>query len=421
MPFQPRQIALLLLALLGLWTCGCAMFKPPDAGISDSSADPDDVANGTDPSKHKPLIDPEAFKPTNVRREWKKLVGQGPDRAIARDRYEQGTAAYNAAAQLEGEARQQKLVEAAQHFVGAADRWPDSSLEQDALFMAGEAYYFADHYVEANRQYELLIKKYTNSRHLDVVEARRFIIARYWLKANDEQPYLTGFNLTDPERPWFDTRGNALRLYDKIRIDDPTGKLSDDATLAAANERFAKGEWDRADELFMDLVTAYPESEHQFDAHFLGLKAKLNTYRGSDYEGSSLEEAEKLIKQMRRMFPRESAEEREFLDRSFAEIRYKKAERIWKNGEYYDNRTEYGAAKFYYDIVLREYDDTPFAERAKQRLADLRNKPDTPPQRLSWLVKLFPESDELKPILDKALIKPGEETEGASVAVSVKE
>jgi hypothetical protein len=112
---------------------------------------------------------------------------------------------------------------------------------------------------------------------------------------------------------------------------------------------------------------------------------------------------------MRRMFPRESAEEREFLDRSFAEIRYKKAERFWKTAAYYDNRAEYGGARFYYDIVRREYDDTPFAERAKQRMDQFRDKPDTPPQRLSWLVNLFPESDELKPILDKALIKPGEE------------
>jgi outer membrane protein assembly factor BamD (BamD/ComL family) len=419
---HPQKLASLALALLWLLMSGCALFKSPDANdLPGSNADPDDVATGTDPNKQKPLIDPEAFKSANIRRNWKKMWGKGPDRNVARKLYEDGTAAYNEASKLEGEARQQKFAEAAKHFVNAADRWPDSSLEQDALFMAGECYYFGDYYVDANRQYEQLVKKYANSRHLDVVEARRFVIARYWVTENDERPYLTGFNLTDPERPWFDTRGNALRVYDKIRVDDPTGKLADDATLAAANERFAKKEWAKADELYADLATAYPESEHQFDAHFLGLKAKLNTYRGSDYEGSSLDEAEKLIKQMRRMFPKEAADEREFLDRSFAEIRYKKAERIWKNGEYYDFRTEYGAAKFYYAIVLREYDDTPFAQRATKRMEELKAEPDTPPQRLKWLVKLFPESDELKPILDKAMIKPGEqEVEQASVNVNLK-
>lgn len=421
MSARPRQFIPLWIVVLSITACGCAMFNSGGNSPGSDPLDPDDVANGTDPDKHKPLIDTDSFKKDNIRRNWKRMIGQGPNRSISRDQYDQGTAAYNAASELEGDARVQKFTEAAQHFVTAADRWPDSSLEQDALFMAGDCYYFADHYVEANRQYEQLIKKYPNSRHLDVVEARRFIIARYWLKMNDESPYLTGFNFTDPERPWFDTRGNALRVYDKIRIDDPTGKLSDDATFAAANDRFQKGEWEKADELYTDLVTAFPDSEHQFDAHFLGLKAKLNTYRGADYEGSSLDEAEKLIKQMRRMFPRDSAKEREFLDRSFAEIRYKKAERIWKNAQYYDNRSEYGAAKYYYAIVLREYDDTPFAERSKRRVDELRSQPDEPPQRLAWLVNLFPESDPLKPILDEAMIKPGEERESAGVDVNVEQ
>jgi outer membrane protein assembly factor BamD (BamD/ComL family) len=408
--------------LLGIALSGCALFKSPDANdLPKSKWDPsdDDVANGTDPNQQKPLIDPSNFSTANMRREFKKLMGRGPDRNIARQKYDEGAKLYEAAGQLEGYARQQKFVEAAKLFVEAADRWPDTSLEQDALFMAGDAYFFADHYVEANRQYELLVKKHPNSRHLEVVEARRFIIAKYWLVANEKAPYYTLFNLTDPERPWFDTRGNALRVYDRIRVDDPTGKLADDATMAHAIARFEKSEWEKADELFTDLVTAFPDSEHQFNAHYLGLKAKLNSYRGSDYEGSSLDEADKLIKQMRRMFPREANEERTFLDRSAAEIRYKKAERIWNSAAYYDYRGEAGAAKHYYAMVVREYDDTPFAKRAEQRIAALANQPDVPPQRLKWLVKLFPESDPLRPVLDKALIKPGDEepVQQANVAV----
>jgi len=413
----------LLLALLGLSASGCAMFQSPDAtDIPKTRHDVDsDHANGTNPEDQEPLVDLDNLKGDNIRRQWKKLIGQGPDRAAARSLYEQGTAAYETATQLEGPAKTTKLIEAAGIFVSAADRWPDTSLEQDALFMAGDCYFFADHYVEANRQYELLIKKYPNSRHLDVAESRRFLIARYWLLANEKEPYYTWFNFTDPERPWVDPRGNALRVYDKIKLDDPTGKLADDATIAAATERFVKAEWEKADDHYSDLIAAYPDSEHQFDAHYFGLKAKLNSYRGSDYEGSSLDEGEKLIKQMRRMFPTQAAEEREFLDRAFAEIRYKKAERTWKSAEYYDRRGEYLAARFYYYDLLREYDDTPFAQRTQQRLAEIANEPDIPPQKLKWLVDLFPESDKLKLILDKALVKPGEPTTQADMDVSVSQ
>jgi outer membrane protein assembly factor BamD (BamD/ComL family) len=407
-----RCFANLALAAIGLLMCGCAMFQSPDPNdIPKTRYDVDGDDDRPDPDKQRPLFDPENFKEATIRRELKKAMGQGPNRDVARDYYTKGSAVYEEASKLEGDAKRQKLLAAAQHFESAADRWPDTSLEQDALFMAGDCYYFADYYVEANRQYEMLVKKYPNSRHLDVVESRRFLIAKYWLEANEKAPYVTPVNFTDPERPWFDTRGNALRVYDKIRLDDPTGKLADDATLAAATEHFTKGKFEKADEYYSDLITAYPDSEHQYNAHYFGLKAKLNSYRGADYEGSALDEGEKLIKQMRRMFPNESRNDREFLDKAAAEIRYKKAERLWKMAQYYDRRWEYGGARYHYEELLREFDDTPLADRAKQRLSEIAEEPATPPQPLQWLVDLFPESDPLQPILDKAKIEPGAETQ----------
>jgi tetratricopeptide (TPR) repeat protein len=196
-------------AALGLALSGCAMFQPPDPNDIPPSrydVDGDDVANGTDPDKHRPLIDPDAFSEATIRRNFKKLIGRGPDRNIARDLYRQGSEAYEDAARQAGPTRQQKFLEAAKLFSAAADRWPDTSLEQDALHMAGDCYFFADYYVDANRQYEMLVKKYPNSRHLDVVESRRFLIAKYWLDVNEKESWATPVNFVDPERPWFDTR-----------------------------------------------------------------------------------------------------------------------------------------------------------------------------------------------------------------------
>ena len=34
-----------------------------------------------------------------------------------------------------------------------------------------------------------------------------------------------------------------MRVYDRIRLDDPTGKLADDATLALGNAYFAVGKF----------------------------------------------------------------------------------------------------------------------------------------------------------------------------------
>ena len=340
----------------------------------------------------------------NLGKTTKKLSGQGPNRDIARQLYREADDLYRQAIAAEPGKKAGIFGLAAVKFEAAADRWPDSALAMDALFMAGESYFFADNYPQANLAFERLVKAFPNNRYLDTVDQRRFAIAKYWIDLNRDSPepwyYANYFNKS---RPWKDARGGGLRIFDKIRVDDPTGRLSDDATLAAANEHFAAGKFVKADEYYTDLRKAYPTSEHQFLAHFLGLKAKINSYSGPAYGGTCLDEAEKLIKQMRRQFPQESQREREYLERAAAEIRYHKAERLSFLARYYDNRAEYRAASHYYARVVREYEDTPLAATANERIAAITGLPPVPPQKMQWLVNLFPESDDVKPLIDASL------------------
>ena len=251
-----------------------------------------------------------------------------------------------------------------------------------------------------------LLKKYPNSRYLDLVGARRFRIAQYWLELNDQGSSLPlGLNVTDKQRPWSDTFGHAIRIYDRMRIDDPTGKLADDATMAAANAHFLKGDFVKADQYYTDLRTHFPSSEHQFMAHYLGLQAKLRGYRGPEFTGDALEQAEKLVKQIRRQFPSEYRQHEDEIEKAYREIRYRKAEREWNMAKYYNRRHEYGAARFYYDLILKDYDDTPFADQAREQIGEIAGKPLAPPQRLTWLVNLFPDKEIPQPLI---VTSPGE-------------
>jgi outer membrane protein assembly factor BamD (BamD/ComL family) len=331
----------------------------------------------------------------------KKLYGQGPNREIAKQLYREADDLYRQAMAAHQSKKIGIFEMAAVKFTAAADRWPDSALAMDALFMSGESHFFADNYPQANMAFERLIKAFPNNRYMDTVDQRRYSIARYWLELNRENPEPWYYaNYFSKSRPWKDARGSGLRVFDKIRVDDPTGRLSDDATLAAGNEHFASRKFVKADEYYSDLRKSYPTSEHQFLAHFLGLKAKLNSYAGPAYGGTVLDEAEKLIKQMRRQFPQEAEREREYIDRAAAEIRFHKAERLSFLARYYDNRAEYRAAGHYYARVVKEYEDTPLATTANERLAAITGLPAVPAQKLEWLVNLFPESDDVKPLID---------------------
>ena len=80
----------------------------------------------------------------------------------------------------------------------------------------------------------------------------------------------------------------------------------------------------------------------------------------------------------------------------------KKAEREWYMARYRDRRGEYGAARFYYNLLATEYADTSLAGQAKERIAELVDKPEVPPQRLSWIVNMFPEQDDVTPLMATA-------------------
>ena len=347
------------------------------------------------------------FAPKNIGDTYKKLTGRGPNRKAAeqlyREAHEKYASVVNDPRAADGAVAQYEdaLLEAAEKFLEAAARWPESTLEEDAMFKAGECYFFANHYVEANDVYEHLIENHKNSRYLDRAEAMRFSIAMYWLKLEKKDPQgFVSYNFFDDQRPTNDTFGNAVRILDKIRIDDPTGRLADDATLAAGNAHFEDGDFERASDFYDDLIRTFPQSEHQFHAHYRGVVAKLETYRGPDYDGKVLDEAEKLLTKIRKQFPREASKHREDLQRAAGIIRYEKAKRDWALGSYYDRRGYNRAARMYYKEIVRQYGDTPFATQARQQLVELADDSDTPADRFSWIVDLFPDPN------DKPLVAP---------------
>jgi len=344
------------------------------------------------------------FSPTAVSDTLQNLAGLGPDAQAAKKDFDDAQQQYAQAVALreQGEADEsvKQFLAAAKRFEKAAKGWPKSRLEQDALFMVGESYFFADRYPKAEAAYEQLLKQHPHSRYLDQVQPRRFAMAEYWLSLSREDPQsFYELNVADASRPGRDTYGHALRIFNRIRLDDPTGRLADDATMAIANAHFANGQFLLADEHFTDLRKTFPSSEFQYHAHLLGMKSKLLTYEGPDYSGVPLNEAETLFDQLRKQFPMQIRDDAEYLATEGARIQFLQAERLWERAQRRDRRAEYGAAKFYYDLLLRDFEDTPFATKAAARVAEIQGLPNVPPTRLSWLTSLFPDEETVQPLL----------------------
>ncbi len=334
-----------------------------------------------------------------------RLTGGGQDRAAAEKAFAEAQQIYKQAIgrwenDLRDDETESLFKQAANRFEVAGDRWPDSALEQDALFMQGESHFFANQYVLANRAFEILLNRYSGTSKLDLVESRRFEIAQYWLALGRKKTTLgVNWSIGDASRPSTDLAGQARRILHRIRLDDPTGKLADDATVALANAFFEAKRYSDAADAYEDLRRTYPGSPHQFHAHIFELRARLAAYRGANYDGTDLEKANELMKTLVRQFPAEMEKQRDYLAREAKRIRNLLAERDWSLGEYYEARGENRAAGYYYEQVAKNYSDSKFSQEARERVASLTGKPPVPAQKAEWLVNLFPEKEINKPLI----------------------
>lgn len=316
----------------------------------------------------------------------------------ARELYLEGDKIFNDARALEGDARLDAFRAAADKYKDAAKNWRSSALEQDALLMMGEAYFFAEDYYRSEQAYAKLVKEYPRNPFMDHIGARRFEIADYWLKTDgDKHKPLYMVNITDGRYPWNDTGGHGRRVLEKMRLDDPTGKNTDDATMRLAVASFQKGDYEAAADTFSDLRVTYPDSEHQFQAQFLELQSLMASYQGSQYSSVPLTDAEKRAKQILRQFPKESGEKREELVTALAKIHFLKAERYWEQAEFRRKRQEYEASRSNLRIILDKYADTPFAEKSQEALDKLKDKGEDPPRYFAPLERLFPERGAERP------------------------
>ena len=319
--------------------------------------------------------------PDKVYKDLKKSMGYGPNESIARTAYQEGQALF----------QQKQYDEAAAKFNTASWRWPDSVLEEDALFMLGESYFFADRYSKAKDAYDNLLKKFTNSRHLDVVVTRQFAIGRYWEQLHMANPHWpVAPNFVDKGQPLFDTFGNAIAAYESVRLHDPVGPLADAAVMATGNAYFRKGRYEDAAYQYDLLRKEYPKSKYQMEAHLLDLQAKQLVYQGPVYEGKTLDDAEEIAKQTLTQFGTKLGPEKERVLQAANRLREEKAQRQWAMGQYYEKKKYYGAARSYYQLVLQEFPSTQTARMAQTRIEEIKDKPDVPVNYFKWLNDLIP-------------------------------
>jgi outer membrane protein assembly factor BamD (BamD/ComL family) len=312
-------------------------------------------------------------------RDW---MGLGPDEKKANESMKKGRETLLSNPDLKD---QTKCLEAAKHFVEASKKFPDSVLEEDALHLAGECYFFADDYYNAFLTYQKLLVKYQHSKYVDNGVRRLFGIAQYWERESEKDGSMFR-RMSNKSLPQYDTFGFAKKAYETIFIHDPNGPVSDSALMALATAYLKRGRYQGDDNYnqaayyYQQLREDHPLSKYIAKAYENELFARTHAYLGPEHPSKTLDEANKLAAVTLQQFHHElDHEERAGVLELQEDILVKKAERLWKTGQYYDTKKQhYGAARVSYEALIRDYPQTEFAERARRRLEQIEGLRDVP-------------------------------------------
>lgn len=295
-------------------------------------------------------------------------------------------------------------------------------VREDSMFLLAECYFNEKRLNDAKGYYEVLLKEYPSTRHLNASTRRLFVIGRAWLgmpefatssdvtPMNLEDPRSTKIpkkqkpphsmilvpNLTDKSRPAFDTPGEALNALKSIWMYDPRGPLADDAIMLTASHYLRVGNYQEADRFFSMLREEYPNSPHLQTSFVLGSHVKLMSYQGAGYDDKQLEDARQLKASTLRLFP--NLPEKERLKAELDRIEEARAQRLWELIQLYGRKQKPKAQIIYAEELIETYPKSSYAPKAREVLEKLRTpvveKPSIGTRVLNSLPRLRKPSEE---------------------------
>lgn len=304
-----------------------------------------------------------------------------------------------------------KFVEAEANFKKICSKHKDYLVEEDARFMLGESQFQQKRYARAQDSYDELLKKYPSTRHLDATTKRLYTIASTWLgnnkPENSERMTQVGFddvkgnvkdnpldetphrfplkpNLFDKSRPTFDTNGRALQALKSVWMNDPTGPLADDSLMMTAGYYILNENYVEADHYLSILREEYPKSEYAMKAYQLGPHVKLMNYQGAMYDAKPLQEAKTLLQASMNMYNDDDNQDR--IHTEMQEVRALTAEEAASMARYWEKKGKPGAAAIYHELLLKNFPDTPSAERSEEFVSKMD------PKLRQGILKQYPES-----------------------------
>lgn len=273
----------------------------------------------------------------------------------------------------------------------AENKKTSPQIAEEARFYEADCLRRQQKYPAASDTYNKLLIDFPSGAHRDEAVLHMFEIANYWLddtrkamRAEKEKaksmfamPDLTLCHF-EKSKPFLDEEGRAIEALEHVYVNSMN---TTNAKAAGEQALFMLGtikafreEYVEADYYFTQFVDQFKDSKNAPKALEMAIFCKHMSTGGADYDGRKVAEARDLIAKARANYPELASRQNVFLDRQMVGINLQQAAKDFKTAEFYRRTGHPGAAYFYYGVVRRRYPNTPYFEKATERMHELRKK-----------------------------------------------
>src|SRR5260370_520769 len=242
-------------------------------------------------------------------------------------------------------------------------RFPRSDIGATAQFKSGQMLEKEGKLQRAFYEYQALVQKYPRSPDFEAALQAQYGIAK---------AYLDGKRVDVYGVPTLPSMGKAQEMFQKIVTNAPYGRIAPLAQFGIGQALEKAGSITATTNAYQQVVDRYPNSDVAPDAMYQIGYVYLQASRTTGYDQTAAIRAQEAFEDFLLRYP--NSEKVPQAQDNLKTLQGRKTENSYNIAKFYDKQKNYKAAYVYYNEVVQQQPDSPEAQRAKQRMDEIRSE-----------------------------------------------
>lgn len=215
---------------------------------------------------------------------------------------------------------------------------------------------------EAFQAYQKVIDKYPFSERIQEIVEKEYKIAEEFMSGQKRKAMGVPLPVENP----------AIEIFTKVIENSTYGPLAPKAQYKLGLVLKGLMRYYEAEEAFSKVISTYPNSEWVEAAKFQLAACRAAISRGPDYDQGATQEAKEQFEEFVQQHP-DAVLSRD-AEKTIDQLKEKEAESSYNIGRFYEKQKAYGSAEIYYNEVLENYPNSPWAGKAMERLGIMEKR-----------------------------------------------